>query len=72
MLATTGWALRTWLKITIGLAAGVAGVWLFTDRPGYVTAAVILAVLAEIWTIKALCREWVYEARLFCWWWPKQ
>lgn len=71
MLHTAGWAVKIWFKITVGLAVGVGLVWLFTDGPGYTTAAIILAGLAEIWTIRQLCREWIFEARIFCWWWPK-
>jgi hypothetical protein len=72
MLHTLGWVIRTWLKITVGLAVVVGLVWLFTDHPGYVVAAVICAGLADLWVIRALCQEWVFEARVFCWWWPKR
>ncbi|MDQ2706292.1 MAG: hypothetical protein M3Z25_01000 [Actinomycetota bacterium] len=68
MGGVTGWVFMTWLKITVALGLGVGGVWLFTDRPGYVTAAVIAAGLIELWTVKALAREWAYEART-AWWW---
>lgn len=70
MTSVTGWVLRTWLKITIVLAAGVGGVWLFADRPGYTLAAVIVAGLVEVWAVKALAREWAHEARTAWWWTP--
>lgn len=68
MGTVTAWALRTWLKVTLVLGLGVFGVWLFSDHPGEVLAAVIVAGLVEIWTLKALAREWAYEART-AWWW---
>jgi hypothetical protein len=70
MWGVTGWALRTWLKLTIGLGLGVLGVWLLADRPGYTLTAVLVAALIELWAIGALAREWAYEARA-CWWWPR-
>jgi membrane protein YdbS with pleckstrin-like domain len=75
MLTTFGWVVKTWLKITIGLAIAVGGVrlWVWiTDKPtGYVVAAIILAALADLWVIKMLFRQWVYEVEVWCWWWPK-
>lgn len=71
MLSTTGWVLKTWFKTTLWLALGVGAVWLFTEDTGYLTAAIIAAVLAEVWTIRSLCREWLTEAEVWCWWWPK-
>lgn len=68
MTSVTGWVMLTWLKITVTLGLGVLSVWLFADRPGYTLAAVIVAVLVEVWTVKALAREWAYEART-AWWW---
>ncbi len=70
MGGVTGWVLLTWLKITVGLGLGVLGVWVFTDRPGYLTASLIVAGLVELWVIKALAREWAYEARTSWWWTP--
>jgi hypothetical protein len=66
MGAVTAWAFRTWLKITVVLGLGMLGIWWF--RPGYTVAAVIVAGLIEVWTVKALAREWAYEART-SWWW---
>lgn len=71
MWHTTTWAIKTWFKISIALAVVVGLVWLFTDRPGYTTAAVVLAALTDLWAIQALAREVVLEGRTFCWWWPK-
>jgi hypothetical protein len=68
MTSVTGWVLRTWLKITVALGLGVFGVWLFADKPGYTVAAVIVAGIVEVWTVKALAKEWAYEART-SWWW---
>jgi hypothetical protein len=68
MSAVTAWAFRTWLKVTVVLGLAVGAVWLLTERPGYTTAAIILAGLAEIWTVRGLAREWTYEARA-AWWW---
>lgn len=67
MLSTTGWVLKTWLKITIALALIVFGVWLF-GTPGWLLVTLVLAGITEWWVTGALCREWVYEAR-FRWWW---
>lgn len=64
----TAWVFTTWLKITAALGLGVFGVWLFSDRPGYTLLAVLGAGLAEIWTVRALAREWASEARS-SWWW---
>lgn len=75
MLTTLGWVVKTWFKITVGLALAVGGVrlWVWiTDKPiGYVVAAIVLAILADLWVIKMLFRQWAYEAELWCWWWPK-
>ena len=68
MWRVTGWALRTWLKVTIGLGLGVLGVWLLADR--FTAATAICAVLVEVWATGALAREWAYEARS-SWWWPR-
>jgi hypothetical protein len=70
MWGMTGWVLRTWLKLTAALALGVVGVWLLTDRPGYVWAAIITAGLINVWAIRALAKEWAYEARS-SWWWSR-
>jgi hypothetical protein len=68
MTSITGWALLTWLKITAALGLCVLGVWLFADTPGYTVLAVIVAGIVEIWSVKALAKEWASEART-CWWW---
>lgn len=69
MWETTGWAVRTWLKVTLILAAltgGVAVVWGIDSRAFGV--AVIGAVLVELATIRGLCREWAFDARCRWWW----
>ena len=68
MTSVTGLVLRTWLKITLALGLGVLGVWLFTVKPGYTVVAVIVAGIVEVWSVKALAKEWAYEART-AWWW---
>jgi hypothetical protein len=68
MTSVTGWVLRTWLKITAALGLGVLGVWLVADKPGYTLAAVIAAGIVEVWSVKALAKEWAHEARA-SWWW---
>jgi hypothetical protein len=68
MGTVTGWVVLTWFKITAALGLGVLGVGLLCDRPGSMIAALIVAGLAEVWTVKALAREWVAEART-SWWW---
>lgn len=71
MWHTTGWVLKTWLKTTLWIAAGVGAVWLLTEDRGYLTGAIILGVLAEIWTLRCLGREWLDDAHAWCWWWPR-
>ena len=71
MWGVTGWALVTWLKVTVVLAllAGVA--WLvWGGHSGQFVLAVIGAVLLEVHAIRQLCREWAYEARSSWWWSP--
>jgi hypothetical protein len=67
MLSTTGWALKTWFKITLALAVAVFFVWLCLSTACF-CLAVIAAVLIDLWVIKSLYREWVFEAS-FRWWW---
>jgi len=69
MWETTGWCLRTWLKVTLVLAVliGVAAaVWGVGTRPFIV--AVVAAVVLELLTIRGLLREWAFDAR-GRWWW---
>ena len=69
MWAVTGWAVATWLKITVFLALSVGAAWLWCS-PGWFAVVVIAAVLVELWAIRQLCREWAYEARSSWWWSP--
>ena len=53
MWAVTGWAVATWLKITVFLALGVGAAWLWCS-PGWFAVVVIAAVLVELWAIRQL------------------
>lgn len=69
MWSTTAWVLRTWLKMTLALAALVAVaalVWGVGSRP--FVLAVVAAVLLDLLTIRGLIREWAFDAR-GSWWW---
>ena len=69
MWAVTGWAVATWLKITVFLALAVGAAWLWCS-PGWFAVAVIVGVLVELWAIRQLAKEWAYEARSSWWWSP--
>jgi hypothetical protein len=69
MWAVTGWAVTTWLKITVFLALGIAAAWLWCS-PGWFAAVVTTAALVELWAIRQLAKEWAYEARSSWWWSP--
>ena len=69
MWAVTGWAVVTWLKISIALAVGVGAAWVWCS-PGWFVVCVVVAVLVELWAIRQLAREWAYEARSSWWWSP--
>ncbi|OJY42710.1 hypothetical protein [Pseudonocardia sp. 73-21] len=69
MWAVTGWAVATWLKLTVLLALGVGAAWLWLDS-GWFSVACIGAALAELWALRQLGREWAYEARSSWWWSP--
>jgi hypothetical protein len=71
MWAVTGWALTTWLKVTVVLVVLVGLAWLVWGvHSGQFVLAAIGAVLLEGYTIRQLCREWAYEARSSWWWSP--
>ncbi len=70
MWAVTGWALATWLRVTVLLGLGVLLAWLTLD-PGWFWLVAGLAVLADCYAARQLCREWTHEAHLTCWWWPR-
>ena len=71
MWAVTGWALATWLKVTVFLAVAVGAVWLVWGvGSGQFLLALIGAVLLEGYAVRQLCREWAYEARSSWWWTP--
>ena len=69
MLHTTGWALRTWAALTVLLAVFVGLVWLIDGRGGGIIATGIGA-WAEIWLVRAIAREWAYQASGH-WWWTR-
>ncbi len=69
MWGVTGWVLRVWLRITILVALGVGAAWLWLT-PGWFTLAVIGAAVIELWAIRALTREWSYQASA-TWWWTR-
>jgi hypothetical protein len=68
MWAVTGWALRTWLLVTVALGAGVLLAWV-TLAAGPFLLAAALAVVAELYLTAQLGKEWAGEAR-HSWWWP--
>ena len=71
MWAVTGWALATWLKVTVVLGVLVGVAWLTWGGPsGQFLLAALGAVLAEAYTVRQLCREWADEARHSWWWTP--
>ncbi|HEX2297391.1 MAG TPA: hypothetical protein VHH34_02540, partial [Pseudonocardiaceae bacterium] len=57
-----------WLRITLALAAAVAMVATAcgTDSGPFIVA-VLAAVVLELLTVRALCREWTWQAR-GTWW----
>ena len=70
MWTTTAWAVRTWLKLTVALALGVFGVWLLVDQRGWFYASLLGAALIEYWALRALGKEWAYNAQSR-WWWSR-
>jgi hypothetical protein len=69
MWGVTGWAIATWLRVTVLLGLGVGAVWLWCS-PGWFAFCVVVAVLAEIWLLRQLAREWSYQASA-SWWWTR-
>jgi hypothetical protein len=71
MWAVTGWALTTWLKVTVFLLLGVGVAWLvWGAHSGQFLLALVGAALLETYAIRQLCREWAHEARSSWWWSP--
>lgn len=59
----------TWLRITLALTALLAVVMMTVygaDSTAF-TVAVLAAVALELLTLRALCREWAWQAR-GSWW----
>lgn len=69
MWAVTGWAVATWLRVTLLLAVAVGAAWLWCS-PGWFTVACVAGAVGELWAIRQLAREWTYEARSSWWWTP--
>ncbi|MGH3910843.1 MAG: hypothetical protein ACRDRM_08415 [Pseudonocardiaceae bacterium] len=58
----------TWLRITLALAALPAVVMtVYGAHSTAFTVAVLVAVALELLTLRALCREWAWQAR-GSWW----
>ena len=71
MWAVTGWAIATWLKTSITLAAALAAAWwLCGAGSGEFTLACLAATAAELYVTRQLVREWCSEARMSWWWTP--
>lgn len=70
MWAVTGWALRTWLKLTVALAVAVGVAWLALGGTGWFALVCVGAVVAQVHTVRGLAREWSHEARS-SWWWSR-
>jgi membrane protein YdbS with pleckstrin-like domain len=69
MWDVTEWAVVTWLKCTLVLAAAVGAGWLyFGAGSGAFTLVCLAAVVAELYTTRQLAREWAHEAGLRWWW----
>lgn len=53
-----------WVRVTLALAAAVAVVMTFygLDSAQF-TLAVVVAVLLDLLAVRALCREWAWQAR---------
>lgn len=68
MWQQTGRLARIWFRLTVVLAAAltVVGIAYGLDSTPFVVAAVV-AVAAELLVVRALCREWAWQAR-GCWW----
>jgi hypothetical protein len=71
MWAVTGWAVATWFKCTLLLAAVVGVVALVCGiGSGWFWGALVGAGVLEVWAVRQLGREWSYEARSSWWWAP--
>jgi hypothetical protein len=71
MWGVTGWALATWLRITLYLGVGVGVCWLvFGASSAWFVLACIVAVLADLFAARQLSREWCWNAA-GTWWWTR-
>jgi hypothetical protein len=72
MWAVTGWAIATWLRVTVALTAVVVVAWLaLGEHSGAFWLIFLAALLAEGYLSRQLLREWGDEARITCWWWRR-
>jgi hypothetical protein len=71
MWEVTGWALVTFVKVTIGLVLAVGTAWLVLgDGSGWFWLITATAVVTELFLARQLVREWGHEAS-FRWWWAR-
>jgi hypothetical protein len=71
MWEVTEWALVTWFKITLALAAAVGTAWLVLGtESGWFWVVTAAAVVLELYFARQLVREWGHEAS-FRWWWAR-
>lgn len=71
MLEVTGWAVATWLRITLALTAAVGVAWLLLGSDsGWFWVISATAATVDLFLARQLTREWYHEARLR-WWWTR-
>lgn len=71
MLAVTGWAATTWLKLTALLTVLVGGCWFALGTgSGWFWLVALGAVAVEVHLTGQLAKEWAHEARSSWWWAP--
>ena len=64
MRGHTGRLAATWLRITLALTAVLAVVATgYGAHSAQFTVAVLVAVVLELLTLRALCREWAWQGR---------
>lgn len=64
----TGRLAATWLRVTLGLIAALAVVMTgYGAHSTPFTVAALMAGVLELLTVRALCREWTWQAR-GSWW----
>ena len=68
MLSLTGWALLTWLRITLTLAGVIGLVWWLA--PAWLWLGLLAGAAVQVYVIRQLGREWSWQARTH-WWWSR-